>query len=138
MPLVFPNIGKPRLLQFVLQRNAGGIPDWELLLWINNIVPNEDSVIEDLTEATFTGYSRETLTRAAWTNPVIVANKAVSTWGTTPIVWTDTAGVETVFGYAAVDPTDNVLIMLERFAFPVAMVVGAIVGVLPRVTLKTE
>jgi len=137
MPLVAPNEGLNDQLAYILKSTISGVTDWELMLFINNATLTQATVFADLSEATFGGYSRVTLTRASWTSPTIIADKAVSTYTTTPTTWTVSSGSETVYGYAIITATSSVIRYVEKFASPVAVVAGGILGVLPRVTLTT-
>lgn len=138
MPLVAPNSGLP-LLQALLWKDAAvPVLPWYLVLWANNYVPLQTSVIADFTAATFTGYSPVELTRATWQAPAIVANKALIQYGTTPQTWTATAGFQTIYGYLIFEGTSNKLLIAERFAVPVDLSLYPVIGVLPRITLGTD
>lgn len=138
MPLVLPNEGLADQLNYIIRQTISGVLPWELQLYSNDFDPDQGTVLSDLLEATFTGYSGVTMTRSDWTAPVISANKAVSTWGTDPTSWTCTAGGQTIYGYMAVDTALGVLRIVERFATPVVVGVGGIISVLPRYTFTTE
>lgn len=138
MPLVAPNVGLDELLDIILRKTVSGVVDWELFLFSNNYTPVQATVWADLTEANFTGYSRVTLGRANWTAATVASNKAVSTYTTTAQQWTCTASPQTIYGYGIKHPTTNELYIVERFGTPQVLTVGAIIGVLPRVTLTTE
>lgn len=137
MPVVAPNEGLPALLDYMLKDDVSGVGPWELILWTNDITPDQDTEYGDLTEATFTGYSSVTVTREDWTAAVIDSDVAVSTWGETPTTWTNTGSEQTVYGYAMVTATSPVIRLIERFASPVVMGTNGILGLLPRVTLGT-
>jgi len=138
MTAVYPNEGLPTLLSLLLKDAAVPVVNWLMFLWVNNEVPDQDSVLADFDVATFTGYSDVTITRATWTAPAIVANKAVSTYGTTPTLWTATGAFEDIYGYGIYRPDTSKLLIVERFAALVDLSVTPIIGVLPRVTLTTE
>jgi len=138
VPVVLPNEGLPALLDYMIRATISGVVDWELMLWTNDITPDQGTVYADLTEATFTGYSRPTITRGTWTAPAVSADHAVSTYDSVPISWSCSAGSETVYGYALVTVTSPVIRFVERFAVPAVMSPGAVLAVLPRLTLTTE
>jgi hypothetical protein len=84
-----------------------------LKLFKSNTTPSETTVVGDLTEADFTGYSAITLTGASW-----------SISGTTPTqaayaeqTFTSSAdqSVQNVYGYYLVRATDGDLVAAERF-----------------------
>jgi len=138
MPAVYPNEGLPTLLSLLLKDVAFPVLDWQMFLFTNNEVPDQDSVLADFDIATFTGYGDVSIDRPTWTAPAIVANKAVSTWGTSPTLWTCTAAPEEIFGYGIFDPDTDFLLLVELFAVSVDLAVTPIIGVLPRITLTTE
>jgi hypothetical protein len=137
MALVLPNEGLTDLLAYWLGKTVNTFFDWQLVLFKNSFTPTQATVYADLVLATFTGYSPVTVTKANWTSPVIDTDKAVSTWTTTPTLWTCTAGSETIYGYALVTPSSPKILVVERFASPVPIAPGGIIGVLPRVTFTT-
>ena len=138
MPLVAPNEGLTLLIGVLFRDAAPPALDWQLMLWVNDYTPVQATVLADLTLATFTGYSNVGLTRGTWTAPVLVGNKSMVQYDTVPITWIATGGYETVYGYAIYDPTEDVVLIAERFAEPVDLTAFPTIGVLPRVTLTTE
>ena len=138
MPIVLPNEGLPSLLAWMLRDDTSALPSNTLVLFANDLTPDQDTVYADLTLATFTGYSPVTIDRASWTSPVIDADHAVSTWNTTPIVWLVSGGSETIYGYAVVTPTSPIILWCERFATPIPVTAGGALALLPRFTLTTE
>ena len=138
MPLVLPNEGLPQLLSYWIGKTSNSFADWSMVLFKNNITPIQATVYADLNVATFTGYSPVPITKPDWTSPVIDTGKAVSTWKTTPTLWTCTSGSETIYGYALVTPSSPVILVVEKFAVSVPIAPGGIIGVLPRITFTTE
>lgn len=137
--LVMPNEGLCDLLDYMLRRAISGVLDLQLVLWLNDIEPDQLTVLGDLlTPVALPGYSPVTLTRSAWTPAAIIDDRAVSTWGTTPILWTIGAYPQTVYGYAIVDVVLGVIRFVQRFDVPVDLSLGIILGVLPRVTLTSD
>ena len=135
--IVLPNEGLADQLAYIIKSTISGVADWELMLWINDIEPDQDTVYADLTEATFDGYGRVTLVRSDWTSPTIIADQAVSTYTTTPQVWIVGSGPQTVYGYAVVTPSSPVIRIIERFEPPPTVDVGGIVAVLPKYRFTT-
>lgn len=138
MALVVLNTGKPLLISLLFKDAAVPALPWYLVLYKNNFTPLETSVLADFTEATFTGYSPEELTRATWQAPAMVANKALIQYGTGPITWTATAAFQTIYGYLIFQGVTNTGIIAERFATPIDLSLYPVAGVLPRVTLATD
>lgn len=113
---LLPSEGIAELLTYMLSAEVTGVLPWELLLWTNDIAVDEATVLADLVEATFTGYSRQTLDRDQWQAPVLTGNCAQSSWDTVPIEWFVGAALgETLYGYAMVDTTAGVLRFVQRF-----------------------
>lgn len=137
---LLPAEGIGQQLECILSRTVSGVPPWGCILWVNDITPTAATVLDDLVEATWSGYSPMTLPRSDWTTPVVTYGCAVSTWGTTPIVWYVTGGPsETVYGYALVDTTAGVIRYVQRFeeADIEPVEVGGRVSLLPRYTLTS-
>lgn len=135
-----PNEGIGDQLKYILSAPIPGVLSWEMWLFRNNITPTPATILDDLEEANFQGYSRATLDRESWTEPVVNDGCAHSTFGTDPLVWTVTGGPEqTLYGYALVDPGNGVIRFIQRFddADIFALTVGAKVKVLPRYTLTS-
>ncbi len=136
--LVAPNEGLDDQLAYILKAPISGVISWVLMLWLNaDLFPTTQTVYADLTEASFTGYSRVTVDRAQWTDPVLQGNAAVSTWGTTPTQWVATGTPQTLYGWAMVTQLSPVIRYVQRFPIPITAADGVPVGVLPRVTLST-
>ncbi len=113
---LLPDEGIGDQLEYILKRSISGVLPWQLIFWTNDVQVDSDTVLSDLTEATFDGYSRLTLDRSEWTTPTVHAGCAHSTWGTVPQVWYVTGGpVETIYGYAYVDVGAGVLRFVQRF-----------------------
>jgi hypothetical protein len=137
MPLVLPNVGLPFLTDRILRAAPVGMVPWQLVLWTNEYEPVQATVWSDLEEAVFDGYSRITLTPATWTAAVMVGDEAVSTYGTTPQLWTCTSDPEEIYGYAIIDSVSEKIYIVEAFEEPEELVVGRTIGVLPRYTQTT-
>ena len=137
VPLVLPNQGLIAQLSLLLKDSIMGVDPLEFILFQNDYIPVQTSVWADLTEATFMGYSRVTVTRSDWTSPVIVANKAVSTWKTVGTSWTNTSSTQTIFGFALITPVTPVIRVVERFVSPVVLANGGVITVLPTYNFTT-
>ncbi len=137
---VLPDEGIGLQLECILSRSVAGISPWQLLFWVNDLVPDADTVYADLIEATWGGYSRVTLTRSSWQTPTVGGGCAHSQYGTEALVWYVTGGpTETNYGYAMIDPTTNKIQFIQRFddadISPVS--IGARVVLLPEYTLTS-
>lgn len=138
MPLVMPNEGLPGILANYIKDVPSGWVDWTMILFVNDIVPDQDTVYADLTQPGYGWYSGITIDHTLWTDPIIEDNRAVSTYTTTPQTYTMDAGSGYVYGYALVTSSSPVIKWVERFATPEPISAGRILNVLPRVTQTTE
>jgi hypothetical protein len=137
---LLPDEGLANQLQYILSDPISGVINWKLLLFVNDIVPDFGTVLADLTEATWTGYSSVILDRSTWTTPTVSAGCATSTYGTTAIIFDVGMGpVQTNFGCAYVDPSMSVLRFVQRFddADIAPIVVGGQFQILPQYTLTS-
>lgn len=136
--LVAPNEGLADQLDYLLRAPISGVVPWLLMLWTGDLEPDQATVYADLTEATFQGYSRVTLTRSTWTPSAILDDRAVSTYGTAPVLWRCTGSPQTLSGWAVITPIASVIRYIQPFPYPVPLSIGEPVGVLPQVTLTTQ
>ena len=137
---LIPDEGIGDVLEYILSRSVAGVLPWTLIFFVNDIVPDADTVLADLDEATWSGYTRLTLDRPTWTTPNVLSGCAHSTWGTVPQVWFVTGGpVETIYGYAYVDFTMGVLRFVQRLddADIAPVEIGGKVSILPAYTLTS-
>lgn len=138
---VFVDEGLGRGLKWLIDNPDTALVPWELLLWVNDITPNELTTLAHLEEPTWGGYSRVTLDPATWTAPFLEAHEARSDYGTDPVEFPNVGGpTETPRGFAIFDPGNGVLVYAERFdagdIAPVPM--GGSKFVLPRVTRRSR
>lgn len=137
MPLILPKQGILDWLDWQIRHTGSDPPDLVLGLFANDVTPTVDTVYADLVSATFTGFMQWNLTRSGWTAPVRSGDKAVSTWGTTPIQWTCTAGPQTIYGWYAFNFANLHLMIVERSDTPRPVAIGDTVKLLPRFTNQT-
>lgn len=138
---IVPDEGLQRECLDILDNAGTAFSAWVILLWVNDYTPTEDTTLADLTEASFTGYSRRSLTASEWSVPVVAAHKATSTWGSAPLVWTNgNASAVTVYGCAYYDTLAGRLRFVERFddADIVAVEPGGTIAVTPRFSLRSQ
>lgn len=79
--LVTPNTGEDAILNIVVNKVAA--TNLKLHLFKNNATISESTVIGDLTECDFTGYSAKTLTGASWSVSGSTASYAQQTYSMT-------------------------------------------------------
>lgn len=115
-PGILPNEGIGDQLGYILRADIPGVLPWELLLWVNDLEPDADTVYADLTEASFYGYHRVSLDRDVWTVPSVNDGCATSYAGDVPITWTvESTEPQTIYGVAYLDQSAGVLRYVQRF-----------------------
>lgn len=113
---ILPDEGIAAQLSYILSATISGVLPWQLVLFVNDITPDYNTVFSDLEEATWPGYSRQTLTRSAWTAPEVFEGCATSTWGTSPIrFYVGAVSHVTNYGAAYYDQSNDVLRWVQRF-----------------------
>ena len=137
---VFIDEGLGRGLKMLVDNPDTALVPWEMLLFVNDITPDEDTVLADLTEPTWGGYARVTLDPGLWTAPFLSGHMASVEYGTEPTEFANVGGpTQTPFGFALFDPGWAVLVYAERFddgdITPVAD--GESKFILPRVTRRS-
>jgi len=115
MPLLLPNEGLPILLSLLLKDAAMPASPWVLMLWSNDIEPDVDTMLADLTEANFTGYFPVVVARGDWATPVAATGQANTRWGAGPYSWACSGGAQDIYGYAVFDSSTFKLLWVERF-----------------------
>jgi len=136
MPIKVTNAGENLLLNQALKTSGG--PDLLLKLYSNNYTPTDNSDSTDFTEATFTGYSAQTLARAGWDDATTNGDgKGESVFGT-PQSW-DATSAQTVYGYwCETDDTNGTVVWAERFDQSRALGAGDSLTITPRLTGDSE
>jgi hypothetical protein len=113
---ILPDEGIGDQLSYLLSAPITGVLPWQLVLFVNDLTPSYDTVFSDLEEATWPGYSRQTLSRSNWTVPTVYEGCASSTWGVSPIVlYVGAVGSVTNYGCAYYDQSNDVLRWVQRF-----------------------
>ncbi len=112
MSLVTSNAGEIKMIQALLN---GSPENLNLKLYQNNYTPLATSTVPDFSEATFTGYTQQTLTVGNWSTPTTNGSgEAVSNY--TPVVFSCTGGSsQTVYGYLVVGASTSTLYWAEKF-----------------------
>jgi len=135
--MFFVNDGLGYLLKLLQPLwNAGSPPDnLTLILFENNYTVVQTTNWGNLTEATFSGYARQSL--QSWATPAF--NSATNQWSVTevPRSFVSTAAGPTVYGWGIVAdiPATNQLLMAANFPSPITIPgAGTVVGpILPSI-----
>lgn len=108
MHQVYPDQG---LLMFLDRAIAG---DFKFHLFVNNVTPDRDTELADLTEATFAGYAEVTVDAADFSLEGVAGH--VGTKVAAPISFLNSSGGDaTAYGYYATDTAETKLLMVARF-----------------------
>lgn len=121
---------------------TGPLATTKVLLFVNQLVPDVDTVLGDLTEAAFTGYARSgvvtwavggAINSSEVNTPVIVGDGKLFTC-------TGTAVEETVTGYALIDetPTPDRLLAVQMLDTAEEMFNGESIIITPRFNLRSD
>lgn len=137
MPQVLPKEGIARQLDQWLDASTGAVTDWQLVLFVNDIVPDADTVFADLVEPSAAWYARRPLDPAEWQPAELDGNDAVALYGSAAQVYGDVSEEITVYGYAMTDPGDDKIMRVERLDPVVTIPVGRGLTLWPRVRLST-
>lgn len=117
--VVIPYVGRERWLTHAL----AGAGSCEAFLWTDNdVVPDEDTVLADLTVATYAGYADQAVT---WETVVVpdVAGEAYSLSSSIEFPLA-TAGTQDVYGWALVDGA-GALLECRLFDAPITVTTTA-------------
>jgi hypothetical protein len=128
------------LLRILDPAGRGGSATWRLIFFVNDITPDADTVLADLDEATWGGYSFVTLMPGLWVTPIVSDGCATSNYGTDALQWNVLNSMsQTNYGYALVDPGAGVIRFIQRFddADIQPLVTGGTVLLLPQYTLTS-
>ena len=88
-----------------------------LKLFSNDVTPDQNFAVASFVQATFTNYVAKTLTRTNWNAAATVANKAESSYGSSPLAWTCGATGQTIYGYWVDNSQGSpTLLWAERFS----------------------
>lgn len=136
--IVTPDAGKLELLGDTIRTALVVDVPLSCRLYSNDYTPVAGSVLANFTEAGWLGYFRETIARATWGAPAIVAGRASSTYGTV-FEWTNqTAAPVTVYGYYIVNPATAVVRWAERFGTTRVLAPGEALQLQPVITGTNE
>ena len=108
--------GLDRLLSRALNNPDTQFQPWTLGLFVNDLVPTRDTVLNDLEEANWAGYSRRSLDPNQWQAITVVDHVAKAVWGTAPLAWTNNSGADvTNYGYWIYSLSYSELMFVQRF-----------------------
>lgn len=112
MSLIVPDVGEVVLLEML--RSGVPLTACSCYLFQNNMTPDQNTVLADLTQATFSGYAASVCNFGAAT---IVSHKGKIV-GTAPLTFTHNGGgtANTIYGYYVKITTTSDLIYVERFS----------------------
>lgn len=138
MLMVAPNEGKLLLLAWLLKVDPTTAFPLKLALFINDITPDDDTVLADFDPATFDDSDPIDIARSEFSTPAIVSNVAYTTRTPVPS-WTCTSGgPETAYGWFLYDAAAGKCVLTQRFDSPRVMDTGATESLDPyRIGLKT-
>jgi hypothetical protein len=132
MAVVVPNLGAQEILSRALNKTATA--DLTLKLFENNYTPIETSAVGDFTEATFTGYSSQSIPGSGAT--ITNADPSEASWAA-KVFTSSAAQSKNVYGYYVVNAGGTICLWAERFTDgPYAITNnGDTVTVTPKLTL---
>jgi len=112
MVLYFPNTGELRILETGLTDDA----NWSAGLFKNDLTPDNDTVLGDVTAADFTGYAAVALVEDG---PAAIdgSDRAYQLFEEVEFTFSTGTTPQDVYGWYIFDTTGN-LIAIERFASP--------------------
>ena len=130
--LIITTTGQNILLGWALQATA--TPENLILkLYSNAYTPVAASIATNFTEATFTGYSSKTLSRASWATPSTQLDGSSQTTYATQS-WTVGSG-QTIQGYYVVGATSGSLIWAQQFDTARVLTTGDVFTLTPSFSL---
>jgi hypothetical protein len=135
MATYFPDASELTLLTHLLKTTSP--PALTLRLFQSNTTASSSTVVSDLTEANFDGYSAAVLTRSSWGDPSTVSGSAVATYGTAT-TWTCGATGNTIYGFYLTENTSDSLVYVERFSTARVLTEGVDLSVTPKISLTNN
>lgn len=113
---IIPDEGLARGLTWTLVNGDTSLVAWQVMVFVNDITPDANTVVADLVEPSWASYARVNIPPAGWSAPVITDHIATCTWGTDPVEFANvSSATQTVYGCALFDPAFNVLRFVQRF-----------------------
>ena len=136
MSACIPDVSKKTFATNLVQ--AGTTNMWTAKLYQNNYVPDHTTVLSNLTEANFSGYSATLLTSGTVGGSLDAGGRAVITWA--QITWTKSGATgNEIYGYYVVDSSGNLMWVEAAASPPIRMVAdGDELLLTPQLTDKSE
>jgi len=110
MPIV--NGGEDIAIEYLVNKDSP--ENLVLKLFKNDVTPDESTVIGDLTEADFTGYSSQTLTGSSWS----AASSGATSYAEQSFTSSADQTAQTVYGWYLERATGGELVAADRFSSP--------------------
>lgn len=129
--IVVPNVALLNNLSWFFQVGGAPLPPLQLSLYVNDLWPNDETVMGDFVKATGSWYQDQEVTLGTWSVAVQPDDSAQATFDT-EFQWTSNVGAGTVFGYYVYDPVSDKLSWCERFDVPIALEPGREIKLRPR------
>lgn len=124
MNQIYPDEGLLPLLDRMLTASV------QYHLFENNVTPDRDTVLGDLTEVSTFGYAAQTVALAGWTLQSVAGH--VGTFQAAPLAFTPAGGAWSVYGYYVTSVAGGVLLAVGRFdGAPIAVPDGVPILVNP-------
>lgn len=124
MNMVIPDVSKTYWLDRALTPSGATVEDWKIRLYQNDLTPDDGTVLDSFTEATFMGYVPENVASGNWPPSDIVSDIAVSTLTNAPVFTSTDPTSQTIYGWYMVGVTTNTLVACQRFDTPRVLVNG--------------
>lgn len=130
MALVVPNEGESWFLKLALKDAAPGTTT--IRLFKNSVTLSDSTVWADLTEATFTGYASQSLSRAGWNEPTV---GSVTYINRSAVTFSCSGGSQDVYGYAVTytDGGTTYILWAESFSSPITISSGGSIQITPKI-----
>lgn len=138
MPLVLTEAGIVDWLRGAVRDTSRTDAYYSVWLFQSDTTPTRASVIGDFTEANYADYLRQTLLRSLWSTPLVVGERASSSYSGGPLVWTPGSGAQTIYGYLLMRFVDLVLLGAERFAAAHEVTPTEPLSFTPVVTMRSQ
>jgi len=110
MSLIVTNQSRVLMLEIIMNKSTSS-GDRRLKLFINNVVPTQNTVLEDLTECTATGYISKVLSGSSWNVETV---DGITSASYDEQVF-DIEEEILIYGYYVTNNTGTQLLWLERF-----------------------
>src|SRR5436190_15407884 len=125
MSIVVPKAGRVLLADVLWRLNwSGGVP-YRLRLFKNDYIPDINSGLVDLTEATFTGYAEKEILRGDNGASVLAGSVGRVLLGNAGQVWDCTGAPHTIFGWYLTNEDGDTLMLVERYQTPHVLSIGS-------------